>query len=194
MHVYTLNVCLAPSEARRGQWTPWSWSHRWCKIPCGCWELNWDPLNLSRINSISINIVPKGWRSHTHSQGVGVIKWICLKQDSAAVSGGTLSLRQKGKQIFGLFPSSVFNFYFDSTGVREFTLCDSYTSEPFTFIGTCLMTWKTACVLLWPVFFTHLQRTSIPPFINITKARLTSGSNKFSSILVSFLSSRFRQL
>lgn len=107
MHICTLNACLVLSEARRGQWTPWSWSYRWCKILCGCWELNWDPLNLSRINSISINIVPEGFEGVTHIPRTLVSSngYIYSMTRAAVVVGH--SLGQKGKQIFGLFPSTV---------------------------------------------------------------------------------------
>lgn len=37
MFVYSWGCLL--SEARKGHWTPWSWSHRWlCGLPCECLE------------------------------------------------------------------------------------------------------------------------------------------------------------
>lgn len=72
-------------------------------------------------------MVPEGSEGVTHMPRtlVSSTEYIQGTTWAAAVVGH--SLRQKGKQIFGLFPSTVLNFYFDPTGVREFTLCDSYT-------------------------------------------------------------------
>lgn len=69
-----VSVCLVSMEARRGHLIPWNWRHRWgCKLPCGCWELNVDPLEqlfwtaepsltLQRLNLITTKKC--SWRDH----------------------------------------------------------------------------------------------------------------------------------